>query len=141
MQGTSLLNCYRIASDNITHLSKRNKEVFVFGSNRRGQHRAGAAAYAVEHFSAKWGVGEGMTGYCYALPTMEGIVSFKRAVQKFIAYAKSRPDRRFLVTKVGCGIAGYTVEQVAPMFRKCISIDNVYLPAEFYEYYKNVSKL
>lgn len=135
MQGRSNLNHRRIASDNITHLSKYHKEVFVFGSNKKGHHGAGAAAYASEHFGAQWGVGEGMTGRCYALPTMEGITSFRRAVITFTKYARAHKDKIFLVTKVGCGIAGYTVEQVAPMFRPCTTLENVYLPAEFFNYY------
>lgn len=133
MRGKLRLNHMRVSSDNIESVQK--KEVFVFGSNKKGWHGSGAAAYAAEHFGAQWGVGEGMTGYCYAIPTMEGITSFRKAVARFIKYAKSRPDRIFLVTKVGCGIAGYTVEQVAPMFRPCTKLENVYLPIEFFKFY------
>lgn len=134
MRGKRHLNCYNIASSNITNL--RKKEVFVFGSNIKGLHKSGAAAYAAEHFGAQWGVGEGITGQCYALPTMEGKTSFAKAVKKFISYAKSRQDRIFLVTKVGCGIAGYSVEEVAPLFSPALALENIYLPLEFYKCYK-----
>lgn len=133
MRGKNNLNRRRVANDNITNLCK--KEVFVFGSNKKGHHSGGAAKFASDHFGAQWGVGEGKTGRCYAIPTMEGITSFRAAIIRFIRYARTHQDRIFLVTKVGCGIAGYTVEQVAPMFRPCIQLDNVYLPAEFFNYY------
>lgn len=131
------MNIKRISSDNIIKLNKH--EVFVFGSNKKGLHHGGAANHAYVNFNAKWGVGEGMTGQCYALPTMEGTIEFIRAINRFIKYAKFCsifiPLRKFLVTKVGCGIAGYSVYDVAVWFkdRGAFELSNVYLPQEFYD--------
>ena len=84
-------------------------EVFVFGSNLEGRHRGGAARIAHEQFGAEWGVGDGPTGQCYAIPTMHGgIKEIRPYVDKFLDYAKEHPMQRFLVTRVGCGIAGFT---------------------------------
>jgi len=120
---------HNISSENITEL--KENEVFVFGSNIEGAHGGGAALFAYTHFGAEWGVGEGLTGQCYALPTMEGYKSLKKAVRNFIACAKANPDKKFLVTPVGCGIAGYSVDQVAPLFKDAACMANVYLPEMF----------
>ena len=130
------MNTKRISSDNITKLNKH--EIFVFGSNKKGLHNGGAALCAYLNFNAKWGVGEGMTGQCYALPTMEGTFEFIQAINRFIRYAKLcsifMPWRKFLVTKVGCGIAGYPIYDVAKWFedRGAFELNNIYLPREFY---------
>jgi len=104
-------------------------QVFVFGSNAQGLHAGGAARVAHEKFGAIWGEGEGLHGDSYALPTMEGPDAFRRAVARFLRYAATRPDLTFLVTPVGCGIAGYSPNHVAPWFRGAPS--NVTLPAVF----------
>lgn len=129
MKNHTIVNGRRMASDQITELS--DNEVFVFGSNVQGMHGGGAAWYANKNFGAEWGVGEGLTGRSYALPTMEGEASLKKAVERFIDCAKSRPDLTFLVTAVGCGIAGYTPDEVAPLFKEATSLENVYLPKVF----------
>lgn len=108
-------------------------EVFVFGSNIHGMHMGGAARVAIERFGAVWGVGEGLQGQSYALPTMEGIESLEKAVARFVEFARQHPELRFLVTAVGCGIAGYTAEQVAPFFKSVIDLQNVYLPQSFWD--------
>ena len=131
MENTSLINGRRIASDRISDLGEN--EIFVFGSNIQGAHGGGAAWYAHKKFGAKWGVGEGLTGRTYALPTMEGDASLKKAVEHFIACAKAHPELTFLVTAVGCGIAGYTPAEVAPLFREATTLENVYLPQVFWE--------
>lgn len=123
----------RVTRDYISELEEN--EVFVFGSNKQGMHFGGAAYFAYQKFGAKMGVGEGLVGQSYALPTMEGEESFKEAVNTFIDFAKENPTKKFLVTKVGCGIAGYTIKEVAPMFEKAIVLPNVYLPQEFWEFY------
>ena len=46
--------------------------IFVFGSNLAGRHGLGAAKYARNNLGAVYGVGEGPTGECYALPTKTG---------------------------------------------------------------------
>lgn len=93
-------------------------EVIVVGSNRQGQHGAGAAAQAYREFGLVWGVGEGLSGQTYALPTMEGKESFQNAIHTFIHFAWSHPQYQFLLTKVGCGIAGYTEREVNQMFQQ-----------------------
>ena len=130
MNNTSIIDGRRVASDRIATLGKN--EIFVFGSNIQGAHGGGAAWYAHKQFGAEWGVGEGLTGRTYALPTMEGKASLKKAVDHFIACAKEHPELIFLVTAVGCVIAGYTPDEVAPLFKEATSLENVFLPEVFY---------
>lgn len=130
MKNTSIIDGRRVASDRIADLGEN--EIFVFGSNIQGAHGGGAAWYAHKKFGAQWGVGEGLTGRTYALPTMEGEASLKHAVEHFIACAKEHPEQTFLVTAVGCGIAGYTPDEVAPLFKEATSLENVYLPQVFW---------
>lgn len=105
----------KLAPDKIESLSMC--EVFVFGSNLQGHHTGGAARYAYKHFGAEWGVGIGPTGQCYAIPTMHGGVDDIRPyVEDFVEYAKSHPLNRFLLTRIGCGIAGFSDEQMAMLF-------------------------
>ena len=131
MKNTSIVNGRRVAADRIAELGAG--EVFVFGSNIQGAHGGGAAWFAHKHFGAEWGVGEGLTGRTYALPTMEGKDAMKDAVNRFIACARQHPELTFLVTAVGCGIAGYTPEEVAPLFKEATSLENVYLPQVFWD--------
>ena len=131
MKNTSIVNGRRVAADRIAELGAG--EVFVFGSNIQGAHGGGAAWFAHKHFGAQWGVGEGLTGRTYALPTMEGKASMKAAVDRFVACARQHPELTFLVTAVGCGIAGYTPEEVAPLFKEATSLENVYLPQVFWD--------
>ena len=120
-----------IASDRIDTLEK--DEVFVFGSNLTGHHIGGAARVAHMKFGAEWGIGVGKTGQTYAIPTMQGgIETIKPYVNQFIEYAKNNPDMRFLVTRIGCGIAGFKDEEIAPLFKNAVSVSNIYLPREFY---------
>lgn len=107
----------------------RPGEVFVFGSNVYGFHAGGAARIAHEKFGAVWGQGEGLQGDSYAIPTMEGIESLRAAVARFLAFAATHPELTFLLTPVGTGIAGYTVEQIAPLFR--VNMPNLHLPRVF----------
>ncbi len=131
MSNTSIIDGRRVASDRIATLGKN--EIFVFGSNIQGAHGGGAAWYAHKNFGAEWGVGEGLTGRTYALPTMEGPTSLKHAVDNFVACAKQHPELTFLVTAVGCGIAGYRPNEVAPLFKEATSLENVFLPQVFWE--------
>lgn len=130
MKNAQIIGGRRIASDRIATLGEN--EIFVFGSNIQGSHGGGAAWFAYKKLGAEWGVGEGLTGRCYALPTMEGEAALKVAVDHFIACAKQHPELTFLVTAVGCGIAGYTPNEVAPLFKEATSLENVYLPEVFY---------
>ena len=104
-------------------------EVFVFGSNAEGAHGGGAALIAYERFGAVWGEGHGHHGQTYAIDTMSGLEQLAAEARDFIAYARAHPELRFLLTPVGCGIAGYTPEQVAPLFRG--TPENVTVPESF----------
>lgn len=116
----------------ITHISEN--EVFVFGSNINGRHCSGAARSAFDKFGAIWGKGVGMQGNSYAIPTMEGDMEVLRAyINDFVEFARTHPKLRFLVTRVGCGIAGYKDSQIAPMFWKALALQNVVLPKSFVE--------
>lgn len=108
-------------------------EVFVFGSNEQGLHYSGAAKDAVERFGAIMGQGNGMQGMSYAIPSMSGLEVMGEYVKQFCDFAKAHPEKRFLVTPIGCGIAGHTAAQVAPLFKCCREIDNVCLPASFWQ--------
>ena len=120
----------RVSPDNIDTLAEN--EIFVFGSNAGGQHAGGAAAFAMQEFGAVWGQGEGLQGRSYAIPTMEGLGNLQAAVDRFTKFAGLHPELRFLVTRVGCGIAGYSVKEIAPMFRNCARLENVALPEDFW---------
>ncbi len=121
----------RITPEYISELQPN--EVFVFGSNVRGVHYGGAAAFAVGRFGAIMGQGEGLQGHSYAIPTMEGMENMRAVVDRFIAFAQEHPELIFLVTPIGCGIAGYTPEEVAPLFREAATLPNICLPASFME--------
>lgn len=125
----------RFTPDPVMTLQKN--EVFVFGSNEAGIHGAGAARAAVA-FGAVNGRGFGPCGQTYAIPTKDwhietlDLETIRTYVSSFLRYARSRPDKTFLVTKIGCGLAGLAVEDVAPMFSGRPA--NVVLPEEFYDY-------
>lgn len=121
-----------ISSDKIDVLEK--DEIFVFGSNLAGHHMGGAARVANLKFGAEWGVGIGMTGQTYAIPTMQGgVETIKPYVDDFIEFAKQHQGLKFLVTRIGCGIAGFKDEEIAHLFKKAASVKNIFLPKEFYE--------
>lgn len=90
--------------------------VFVFGSNREGRHAGGAARVALERFGAVWGRGEGPAGQSYAVPTMGGLDELARHAARFVDFARAHPELTFYLTRVGCGIAGHTDAEVAPLF-------------------------
>ena len=114
--------------------SLKDGEVFVFGSNKEGMHGGGAAWAAFKKFGAKWGEGIGMTGRCYAIPTMDGSLDIiRRHVEDFTEYAKTHPDPTFLVTPIGCGIAGWRVAEIAPLFKDASKLANVTLPESFWK--------
>lgn len=121
----------RITPDMITRLAPN--EVFVFGSNEQGLHYGGAAKAAVENFGAIMGQGNGLQGKCYAIPSMSGIGVMGEFVKEFCEFAKAHSEKRFLVTEIGCGIAGYSIGEVAPLFECCRDVENVTLPASFWD--------
>lgn len=122
----------RITPDHITSLQP--DEVFVFGSNLAGMHGGGAARAARLYFGAVLGQGVGMQGQSYAIPTMQGGVDTIRPyVLQFIDYAAKHPQQTFLVTPIGCGIAGFTPEEIAPLFRLAVDVKNIHLPESFWK--------
>lgn len=122
----------RFTPDHITSLGK--DEIFVFGSNLAGRHLGGAARAARQHFGAKTGVGEGIQGQCYAIPTMQGgVETVKPYVDRFLDFAAEWDQNTFLVTRIGCGIAGFTPEEIAPLFDRALDMYNVVLPRDFFD--------
>ena len=121
--------------NNITSL--KENEIFVFGSNEAGRHGKGAAKTAMK-WGAKYGQAEGLQGRTYAIPTVNASISNNLKVEKidyyvkrFIEVVKSRPDLHFLVTEIGCGLAGMTHKQIAPLFKEAINLPNISLPKHF----------
>lgn len=114
--------------------------VFVFGSNLAGVHGAGAARAALDKFNAEYGVGIGRTGSAYAIPTKDTRIETMRLedidlhVDRFLRYATANPDTAFFVTRVGCGLAGYSDKDIAPMFRG--APDNCDMPDAWREWVK-----
>lgn len=110
-------------------------DVFVFGSNLAGRHGKGAALWARQHRGAIYGVGEGPQGQSYAIPTKDAhlrpraLGDIDVSVDTFLLYACEHPELTFEVTPIGCGLAGFTPAQIAPMFSGAPS--NVQLPQEF----------
>lgn len=126
----------KIANDNITEL--KENEIFVFGSNLSGRHGKGAAKTALD-WGAVYGKGNGIQGKTYGIPTKDVNVyktlplsEIKKYVNEFLNYAFLNPDKTFLVTEVGCGLAGYSVKEIAPLFKRALELDNILLPRRFY---------
>lgn len=116
--------------ENITELGE--DEMFVFGSNLAGIHAGGAARTALQRFGAIMGQGEGPQGQSYAIPTMQGgVETIKPYVDRFIELAREWDQTTFYVTKIGCGIAGFTPEEIAPLFDEALDLYNVRLPESF----------
>lgn len=109
-----------------------DREIFVFGSNLAGAHGGGAARAARIHFGAVMGQGVGLQGQSYAIPTMQGgPETIKPYVDDFILFAKQHPELTFLVTPIGCGIAGFHARDIAPLFASAIDVENIILPRQF----------
>ena len=106
-------------------------EVFVFGSNGQGAHFGGAAATAVAKFGAIMGKAEGLQGQSYAINTMDSEDKMFAQIKRFIHFAEKRPELKFYVTEIGCGIAGYNPEQIAPKFAYYYNQGNIILPESF----------
>jgi hypothetical protein len=115
---------------------KHSQWIFVFGSNLAGKHGKGAALAAAKHFGARKGVGEGFAGRSYAIPTKNSkletlpLDDIRLSVAKFLKLASQRPDLEFQVTRIGCGLAGYSDADIAPMFEDAPI--NVLLPRKWY---------
>lgn len=118
------------------------KHIFVFGSNLAGRHGKGAALDALRDHGAVRGVGVGPQGSSYAIPTKDRnlypltLATIESYVRDFLSYATKHPNLTFNVTRIGCGLAGYTDEQIAPMFYN--SPENCLLPIEWKEVLKRL---
>lgn len=126
----------RVTGNIITELKKG--EVFVFGSNISGRHGKGAAKTA-KKWGAIYGQGEGLQGRTYGIPTMNANISNKLTVRKieyyvdrFIKFARDHKGLTFLVTEIGCGLAGHDYKSIAPLFKDCVSVTNIKLPKKFW---------
>lgn len=112
--------------------------IWVFGSNLAGRHGAGAAEVARLQFGAEYGVGHGPTGRAYGIPTKSGnlkVLSYQqiqKSVEEFLSYARSHPEMRFFVTRIGCELAGFKDAQIGPLFAKAPL--NCSLPKEWKAY-------
>jgi hypothetical protein len=128
----------RITNDEITEL--KENEIFVFGSNLSGIHGGGAARLAHQKFGAIWGLPVGLHGQTYAIPTKSENIArtltideIKPFVDKFIEFTKTKSGLTFLVTEIGCGLAGLKIKDVAPLFEHAIDLENVHLPEKFWQ--------
>lgn len=126
------------------HIDKlEDDEVFVFGSNTEGMHAGGAARMAM-NWGAVYGNAFGLQGKTFAIPTVDytrsgkmSIDEIKKYVDEFLDFTIKNKDKKFLVTEIGCGIAGFKVSEIAPLFRKALEYSNVYLPERFINYLKD----
>lgn len=125
----------KVTPDNITEL--RANEIFVFGSNESGRHGKGAAKTALQ-WGAKWGQPEGLQGRTYGIPTKDASIrrslttdEIKPYVNRFIDFAFNNPHLKFLVTEIGCGLAGHSPKNIAPLFTQAVDFHNIYLPMKF----------
>ena len=113
----------------------RQDELFVFGSNINGFHTGGAAGQAVIQFGAVMGQGEGLQGQSYAIPTVGNSFSdLKKAIERFTEFVVLHPQKKFVLSAIGCGNAGYTPGQIAPLFKTAYEFGNVYVPSIFLPY-------
>jgi len=132
----------RITPDKITNLY--DNQIFVFGSNEAGRHGKGAAKKAME-WGAIYGQPIGLQGKTYAIPTKDkkikrslNLLEISIYVEQFIEFAKKNPELNFLVTKIGCNLAGHVPEDIGLLFENAIEVKNVNLPIEFW---KSLGKL
>ena len=130
----------RVSAKYIDKLS--DNEIFVFGSNTQGAHGGGAARTAM-NWGAIYGQAFGLQGKTFAIPTVDytksgkmSIETIKEYVDRFLDFAKENKDKKFLVTEIGCGIAGFKVSDIAPLFKEALKdeFDNIYSPQSFIDY-------
>lgn len=111
-------------------------EIFVFGSNLAGRHGAGAAKIALAKYGAIYGVGTGLQGHSYGIPTKDeefnvrSLEEIQESVKEFLTFTVSNLDKIFFVTGIGCGFAGYWATQIAPFFKD--AGENVSIPDIFH---------
>jgi hypothetical protein len=132
----------KFTPNNITSLEPN--QIFVFGSNLAGRHGKGAAKIALQRFNASYGQPEGLQGQSYAIPTKDKrlttlpLEKISSHVQTFLSFAASHPHLEFLVTPIGCGLAGYQEQDIAPLFFPggLVPTLNVILPASFWQQFQ-----
>ncbi len=116
-----------------------NNETFVFGSNLRGAHGAGAAKVAHDLFGAHYGIGVGFCRKTYAIPTKDMYIETMPIhdiipyIEDFVRITHSRNDVKFFLTRIGCGLAGYTDADIAPLFKGCNPV-NCDIPEEWMKF-------
>jgi hypothetical protein len=130
----------KVTPELITEL--KENEIFVFGSNESGRHGKGAAKTAMK-WGAIYGQANGLQGKTYGIPTVNSSISNKLRIERvkyyvdqFYYFAKENKQLTFLVTEIGCGLAGFTYKEIAPLFIDCLELDNVYLPKRFIQIIK-----
>lgn len=129
----------RITPNIVTKLS--DNQIFVFGSNAEGLHKRGAAKFALDHCGAILGQAEGLQGQSYAIITKKNwriersstLIEIESGILRFIIFAMEHPNLQFLVTKIATDLAGYTIEDIAPLFYDAIPVKNISLPVEFWD--------
>ena len=115
----------------------KEKEVFIFGSNKNGNHLGGAAKQAYDNFGAKWGIGEGLIGKSYAFPTLNKEMkkvsksNFMLSICKLFDCCNENKDKKFLMTKIGCGIAGFGEREVQHNLDYYEKPDNLIMPDDW----------
>ena len=126
----------RTTPDDIKKLEQ--EQIFVFGSNLSGRHGKGAAKTALG-WGAKWGQATGLQGRTYGIPTKDAsirrtltVTEIEPFVDEFIEFAKNNPDMIFLVTEIGCGLAGHKQKDIAPLFINAVDVENIHLPEKFW---------
>ena len=130
MNDNYFTECKRVAPNFVSDL--KPNEIFVFGSNINGQHCCGAAGYAKTSFGAIMGKAEGIQGQSYAIPSVgNSLADLKKCIERFTEYAVQHPEKKFLLSAIGCGHAGYFPNQIAPLFKQAYEFGNVYVPASF----------
>jgi hypothetical protein len=133
--------------ENVTSL--KPNEVFVFGSNAEGVHGKGAALLAKNNFGAKQGQAEGLQGQAYGVITKKNwrveksstLSEIGKGLQDMLLFAKANQNKKFLVTKLGSSLAGYSIEEIKGLFEKLKNIipNNVILPKEYEVRDENIS--
>jgi hypothetical protein len=134
----------RITPENLTTL--RPNQIVLIGTNESGIHGAGIALYALLHWGAESGKGFGPQGQTFGLPTKDwriktlSLDKVNFYVDRYIDWAQNFPATEHLVTKIGCGLAGYSVPDIAPMFKRCVRFNNFWLPQDFLDFYDGIYK-
>ncbi len=115
----------------------------MFGSNESGIHGAGAASLANKKFGAIFNLGFGSAGQTFAIPTKDWNIQtlpiniIKFYIERFIECAVIDSEHTYLVTEIGCGLAGYKSNDIAPLFEKAKYIENIHLPESFWQILNN----